>query len=119
MRRFAKLLAVLLSCSILPAAAGASEAQRPNIEPLVRVVDLKVGQQASVKLANGKTVDVKLLDLKEHRDNVRDAVRKAFVTVEVGGRKVTLRAATYHLAQDYRRRGPGRLRLRQGLHQRP
>jgi len=97
MRRFARLFAVLLSWSILPAAAGAGEAQRPSIEPLVRVVDLKVGQQASVKLANGKTVDVKLLDLKEQRDNVRDAVRKAFVTVEVGGRKVTLRAATYHL----------------------
>ncbi len=84
-------LAVLLAAFIsLPAAAA-------RIEPLMRTVDLNVGQQTNVTLANGRSVTVKLLDLKETRDTLRDAVRSAVVTVEVAGRKIDLTAAYYRL----------------------
>jgi len=66
-------------------------------KPLVRVVDLNVGESQDVVLSNGKQATVKLLDLKETRDSVRDAVRKGEVTVEVNGRQAKLVSATYNL----------------------
>ena len=77
--------------------SAADNNQTPTIEPLLRVVDLHVGQQATVELCDGKTAAVKLLDLNERRDSLRNAVREGQVTVEVNGRKVTLTSATYHL----------------------
>ena len=71
--------------------------ETPTIEPLLRVVDLDVGQQREVELCDGKTAIVKLLDLQETRDSLRNAVRQARVTVEVNGRRVTLTAAYYRL----------------------
>ncbi len=91
------LLVALLNCTSLLATLAPADDALPSIDPLVRLLDLNIGRQASVKLSNGKTVGVKLIDLREDRDNVRNAVRKAYVTVKLNGRKVTLRAATYHL----------------------
>jgi len=85
---------LIITSGIVPARA---EATKPTIEPLLRTVDLNVGQEATVKLADGRTTTVKLLDLKEQRDSLRNAVRRAEVTVEVNGRKVTLVAAYYRL----------------------
>src|SRR5262249_46054295 len=64
---------------------------------LVRVIDLDVGQSQVVELCNGRKVSVKLLDLKETRDSVRNAVRRAEVTVEVDGRRAQLVSANYNL----------------------
>jgi murein DD-endopeptidase MepM/ murein hydrolase activator NlpD len=69
----------------------------PTITPLVRTVDLELGQSCTVTLSDGKKATVKLLDLKEMRDPLRNAVRSAKVTVEVNGRKVTIPAAFYSL----------------------
>ena len=89
---------MLVLTSILTAALSETRAgETPAIEPLLRVVDLKVGEQADVELSNGKTATVKLVDLEETRDTLRNAVREARVTVEVNGRKVTLVAAYYRL----------------------
>jgi hypothetical protein len=63
----------------------------------VRVIDLSVAESKEVELAGGKKVVVKLLDLREARDGLRNAVRRAEVTVEVAGRKVTLVSANYRL----------------------
>jgi len=63
----------------------------------MRTVDLDVGESQGVELADGKKATVKLLDLKETRDDLRNAVRIAKVTVEVNGKKVTLVAANYRL----------------------
>src|SRR6266545_404561 len=65
--------------------------------PLVRVVDLNIGEAHQVKLSSGKTVAVKLIEVKEIRDSVRSAVRRAEVTVEVDGQRGQLVSATYHL----------------------
>jgi murein DD-endopeptidase MepM/ murein hydrolase activator NlpD len=78
------------------AAAGPPE---PTIEPLLRVVDLNLGESAEVELHDGAKVRVKLLDLEETRDSLRQAVRQARVQVEVDGRRVWLGSANYHLPQ--------------------
>ncbi len=68
-------------------------------EPLVRVVDLNLGESTEVTLCDGSQVTVKLVDLQEARDEVSHAVRRAEVTVEVNGQQGTLVSATYHLPQ--------------------
>ena len=82
-----------------------TESKQPQPEPewpqdlavLDRLVDLDVGEGKSVELANGHKVTVKLVALKEHRDSVRDAVRRAEVTVEVDGKRTTLVSSNYNL----------------------
>jgi len=89
------ILTIALTCMVTapcPAAEG-----QAAIEPLVRVVDLNIGESAEVTLCDGDQVTVKLLDLKESRDNVSLAVRQAEVTVEVNGQQGKLVSATYHL----------------------
>lgn len=71
----------------------------PAIEPLVRVIDLNVGESANVALCDGSIARVKLLDLKETTDAVCFAVRRAVVTVELNGQRAELVSATYHLPQ--------------------
>lgn len=65
--------------------------------PLVRTVDLNLGEQVAVRLCNGEMAAVKLLDLKESRDSLCHAVRRAVATVQVNGVEVQLVAATYNL----------------------
>ena len=93
-----RLLSVLLFLGPVAGQAFAdAESAKPAMDPLVRVADLRVGQEGTVELCDGTKADVKLLDLDERRDGLRNAVRQAVVTVEVNGRKVELTAATYHL----------------------
>ena len=68
-----------------------------DLKPLHVTVDLNVGEEQSVELPDGIRAKVKLLDLQETRDDVRDAVRKATVTVEVNGETVQLVSANYRL----------------------
>ncbi|MCO6457762.1 MAG: PKD domain-containing protein [Pirellulaceae bacterium] len=88
----------ILTLAGLGAAFGA-DPPPAAIDPLVRVVDLNVGETANVTLSDGSTVQLKLLDLRELRDDVCFAVRRAEVTVEVNGRRADLVSATYHLPQ--------------------
>jgi murein DD-endopeptidase MepM/ murein hydrolase activator NlpD len=69
----------------------------PAIDPLVRTVDLDIGEQAKIELSDGTSASVKLLAMNETRDSVRGALRRATVEVEVDGRRVELISATYHL----------------------
>jgi murein DD-endopeptidase MepM/ murein hydrolase activator NlpD len=69
----------------------------PTRKPILRVVDLDLGESAQVTFADGKTATVKLLDLKETRDTIRNAVREAEVKVEVNGKPVTLSSGNYNL----------------------
>lgn len=72
-------------------------AGQERLKPLVRVVDLNVGDSTQVTLCDGSSAKVKLLDLQETRDPVCFAVRRAVVTVEVNGQRAELTSATYHL----------------------
>jgi murein DD-endopeptidase MepM/ murein hydrolase activator NlpD len=85
---------LLLMFGTVVVAAGPPE---PTRTPSVRVLDLDLGESGQVTLADGKTATVKLLDLKETRDEIRDAVRRAVVKVEVNGEPITLTSATYNL----------------------
>ncbi len=90
------LLPVILVLSI-PAFAAAQQEAPAGIEPLMRAVDLNIGQQQDVILSNNQKVAVKLLSVREHRDTVRGALRKVEVAVEIDGQRATLASATYHL----------------------
>jgi len=78
--------------------AQGSEAQ-PALKPIVRIVDLNVGEATTVTLNNGEQVKIKLLDLKETRDPIRQAVRSALVTVQVDNETITLESGMYNLPQ--------------------
>jgi len=69
----------------------------PTRQPLVRVMDLDIGELQQVQLCNGASATVKLVELQEFRDPVTSAVREAKVAVEVNGRRLSLSSANYHL----------------------
>jgi len=69
----------------------------PTRTPLVRTLDLNVGEKVDVTLCDGSKAAVKLLDVTETRDALCEAIRLAVVTVEVNGRRTELVAATYRL----------------------
>jgi len=77
--------------------SGLGQPPVPSKPPLVRVADLNVGETQVVELVAGKKVTVKLVNLTETRDPIRDAVRVAKVTVEVEGQSLTLSSGNYHL----------------------
>jgi CubicO group peptidase (beta-lactamase class C family)/murein DD-endopeptidase MepM/ murein hydrolase activator NlpD len=95
------LLAAIILGSVALGAAGGRKAAEPSVPativPLVRTVDLNLGEMQDVELADGSKARVKLLDLQETRDRLRNAVREAQVTVEVNGASLTLVSALYHL----------------------
>jgi murein DD-endopeptidase MepM/ murein hydrolase activator NlpD len=78
-------------------AAGAIVQEEGQRDPLVRVVDLNIGESQSVQLSDGTVKTIKLVDLDETRDTIRGAVRRATVRVEIDGKGVELVSATYHL----------------------
>ncbi len=73
----------------------------PIQSPLVRVLDLDRGEEAKVELSDGSTAIVKLLQIKETRDPIRNAIRSASVMVEVNGKKTTLHVGNYHLPVSF------------------
>jgi Peptidase family M23/PKD domain len=81
-------------------AARADGPPAPTRSPLVRVVDLDVGEAHDLVLGNGKTVQVKLLAVEEARDSVRAAVRHSQVKVEIDGQPVELTSGNYRLPQE-------------------
>jgi murein DD-endopeptidase MepM/ murein hydrolase activator NlpD len=87
----ATLLVVLLS----PASDSKEEARKP----LLRAVDLDIGETKEVLLADGKKATVKLIAVREARDSVRSAVREARVNIEVNGKAAELVSGNYCLPQ--------------------
>lgn len=78
------------------AAPSHADAASPP-QPLVRSVDLSLGEAREVILADGSRVKVKLLSLEETRDKLRQAVRQARVGLEINGTALLVTSATYHL----------------------
>jgi putative CocE/NonD family hydrolase len=97
--KLASLQIALCTVWLLCVACATGEETPVGIEPLVRVVDVDVGETAEVELHDGSVARVKLLDLKETRDEVCFAVRRAQVTIEVDGHRATLVSANYRLPQ--------------------
>jgi hypothetical protein len=100
---------LLAAVGVVTRGATAAEAQAPavapapqtkqGVAPLMRTVDIDLGRSQQVELADGRRVAVKLLELKESRDSVRNAVREARVLVDVDGQPIWLTSANYQLPQ--------------------
>ncbi len=95
--KHARLTAAVLIPLIVGGAGARAERLPMAITPLVRTVDLDLGETQEVELADGSKTRVKLVNVQETRDRIRNAVREAKVTVEVNGTSLTLISATYHL----------------------
>ena len=80
-------LLILLSFAIL---AQLSIADPSTSKPLVTVLDLDLNEEKSVTLSDGTEVSLKLLNLIENRDPIRQAVRRATVDLSVNGEPVKL-----------------------------
>jgi len=94
---FFLIVAISLSSGDLSLSQVRAGSPPPKLKPLVRIVDLNVGESVAVKLCDGSQATVKMLDLKERRDDIRNAIRRAVATVEVNGGTVSLVSSTYRL----------------------
>lgn len=92
-----RLSGIMTLCWVFIGGLGGAVGWGEATEPLLRTVDLEVGEVARVELADGSVAEVKLLNLEERRDSLREAVREARVEVEVNGERVELVSALYHL----------------------
>lgn len=90
-------LILLLICLGVCRPCAAKSVPEATRTPLVRVVDLEVGESQTVELCDGASARVTLLGLEEIRDSISEAVRVAKVKVEVNGETITLVSANYHL----------------------
>lgn len=90
-------LAILLGLTL--ASPVFAQPPQPTLDPLLRTIDLNVGQSQEVRLSDGKTASVKLLAVEHRRDSIRDAVRSARAQVQVNGQEIWLESANYTLPQ--------------------
>ncbi|MBL9116096.1 MAG: PKD domain-containing protein [Verrucomicrobiaceae bacterium] len=95
MNRLVFVIAVLFSARFVIA-----EQPVRTQQPTLRAVDLMVGEDVEVTLADGSVAKVKLVALDEKTDSMAKAVREGRVTVEVNGEKAVLKSANYHLPQE-------------------
>ena len=95
-RDFLKAVGWTAATMALPSLAQGQTFQ-PTQTPLLRTVDLNIGESQTIKLHDGSEATVKLLDLKETRDDLRQAIRHAEVRVLVNNKTVTLVSSTYRL----------------------
>ena len=70
---------------------------RDPLTPLLRAVDMNVGETASVALHDGSRVELGVLAVEATNDVVFDAVRQVSVTIRVNGMKKTIRSGNYNL----------------------
>src|SRR6266568_2481153 len=87
----------LASAFLLAAALIGGDDKPETQKPLFSTIDLDRGEVYQVQLPDGSKATVKLLEIKEARDSLRDALRQAQVTVEIKGRTATLTSGNYRL----------------------
>ena len=78
-------------------AATGADAPRAAHEPPFRTLDLDRGEAREVELPGARKVKVKLLDVREERDSLRSAVRRASIRLEIDGTAATVSSGNYHL----------------------
>src|SRR5688572_7395640 len=91
--------AVLLVAAVLSPKLVSAQTLK-TLPVSMRSADLNVGEAQTPDLPGGRHVKVKLVDLNESGDSLRHAVRRAEVTVEVDGKRVTLISANYRLPTE-------------------
>ena len=88
-----QLTSALLVAAVL---AGADDKEEP-LKPLFVTVDLHRNEPQEVRLPDGTSAKIKLLDVEETRDSLRSALRLARVKVEINGTTTTLTSGNYQL----------------------
>lgn len=81
------------ACIILLAATASAA----DFTPIVRFVDLNIGESQAVTLSNGKQVTVKLLDVKEERDPNAKSIWRSTAIVDIDGDKAEVVMTTMNL----------------------
>ncbi len=92
------LMSRFASCAVLALmlASVTVRAEEP-LDPILRAVDLDIGESAVVTFSENLKIPVRLLKVIATTDPIRKAVRRAVVTVEVAGITLTLRSGNYEL----------------------
>src|SRR5437660_5170127 len=85
-----------MSISVLLLLAASTCAQ-PMLPIPMRTVDLDVGETYAFKGQGKSKNHVRLIELRETRDSLRGAVRRAEVTLNINGEEVKLVSANYRL----------------------
>lgn len=67
------------------------------LAPLLRAIDINVGETIQVLLHDGSKAEVELLAVEPITDSVLDAVKDVNVTIRVNGEKKTINSGNYHL----------------------
>ncbi len=88
---------ILLSVFLFHCVRSGAAEPSPSRIPIVRSIDLDVNETQDAVLADGSHAKIKLLQLEEVRDPLRNAVREARVRFELNGQSLVLTSATYHL----------------------
>ncbi len=70
---------------------------QPNHGKVRIATEMNIGESQVIKLNRSETVNLKLLDIKEMRDSLRNAVRAAYVKLSVDGEVITLVSGNYNL----------------------
>ncbi|MCE5231304.1 peptidoglycan DD-metalloendopeptidase family protein [bacterium] len=93
----AKTLVCCLAIAVVCGCAGIIRRDsHRDFTPIVRFVDLNIGESQVVTLSNGKTVRVKLLDVKTRRDTDNHVWRSTAV-VDIDGEKADVIMTTFNL----------------------
>jgi len=92
MKRIAGLVTGL--CLMTTAAVSAEEHM---VTPIRVVADMNVGQTQTVRLSDGSTVEVRLLEVKELADPIRQAVRGGSVRISIDGEEQWIDCCNYNL----------------------
>jgi PKD domain/Peptidase family M23 len=90
---------------LLLAPTASAQLPAPTLPSPFVAVDLNIGEVQTVTLTNGEKVTVKLMDVKDHRDSLRGAVRSSKVEIAVFPAlsvriEYQLGSGTYHLPVD-------------------
>ena len=68
-----------------------------KLMPARVVAELDIGESGDINLNNGNVVKLELLEINEVRDDLRNAIRAAYVKVSVDGKEITLSTGNYNL----------------------
>jgi hypothetical protein len=93
LKKFSKLLII----NVLTAILLAYSCNTSRLAPVRVIAELNIGESQDIKLANGVIVKLSLLEIKEVRDSLRNAIRAAYVKVTVDGEEITLSTGNYNL----------------------
>jgi len=97
LKKFYQLVFVLIIILISGLSNYCTRPDLADSQPLRSVVNLSIGESQDMLLVNGDHVNIKLIDVVEIHDELRDAVREAHVKVSVDGEEVTIISGNYYL----------------------